>query len=48
MIIQQDMAFVVTCPINPPLFCDIIDGLRVCMPVCQDGLFGDQSPTGNR
>lgn len=36
------------CPSNPPLFGDVVNGYRVCIEVCSDGLFGDQSPTGYR
>lgn len=37
-----------TCPNNPPLFGDVVNGLRVCVEVCQVGKFGDQVNTSYR
>ena len=34
---------VVTCPDEPPMFGDIVDGYRICVEVCQVGFFGDQT-----
>ena len=36
------------CPENPPLFGDTVDGFRVCVEVCTEDTFGDQSPSGYR
>lgn len=36
------------CSQDPPMFGDILNSYRICVDVCQDGLFGDQDPTGNR
>jgi hypothetical protein len=37
-----------TCPNYPPTFGDVVEGIRICVSICQSGYFGDQTnSTGN-
>lgn len=39
---------VLRCPEDPILFGDVVAGKRLCVAVCQTGMFGDQDPVGGR
>jgi hypothetical protein len=39
---------ILRCPSDLPLFGDIIGFDRLCVPICQNGFYGDQDPNNGR